>query len=416
MKSVIIPAFLFFSLSAVANEPQLLTLEGVVTQVGQSNFKVYENALKVYQAQTNIKKARADLLPKLNLWSIAGMILDPTSIVENIPDVAPFLVPGNWFRLEETKLLYLAEKEGYRALWGNEVFIAKTLYKNILFDERLLAHIRASITDLQRVHQIIKTREIFGGVPPGSAREVEIRILSLTEDEQNLQVLLAKEYDEFTYSLGLSTDQNVVLTSIDIPLIEKLNPIDPKEYEFKLLSSSPEKRQFDHFLSVLDQIKNEIKYSFLGVSEISQGTAGGVFDGFQTPSGVGLSTQYAITVVKAQKEAMKTQQRGIIETLKRQLRGVSTQYNLDLGNYANFKKRVVLSRESKEALIRRLQLGENIDVLQLTEASRNQIQAETAMYAVQYRVMGSMDRVQRLIFEGDYSMAPPLIESLKGAQ
>lgn len=147
MKNLII--LMTFSWSfAFAAKPNTISLPEVATRVAGSNFKVYENALKVYQAQTNIQKARWDLLPKLNLWSIAGMVIDPFSIVENIPDVAPFLVPGNWFRLEEVKLLYLAEKEGYRALWGNEVFIAKTLYKNVLFDEQLLKHVQTSINEL----------------------------------------------------------------------------------------------------------------------------------------------------------------------------------------------------------------------------------------------------------------------------
>lgn len=73
-----------------------------------------------------------------------------------------------------------------------------------------------------------------------------------------------------------------------------------------------------------------------------------------------------------------------------------------------------LSRESKEGLLRRINLGENVDVLELSEASRNQIQAETSLFAVEFRTVISQDRFYRLIFENDYSMSPPLIDSLKG--
>jgi len=401
---------------AQANDTKIVTISEVVTRVSNNNFKVYENALKVYQAQSNIQKARADLLPKLNLWSVAGMILDPTSIVEKTPEVAPFLVPGNWFRLEETKLLYLAEREGYRALWSNEVFIAKTLYKSVLFDERILGHVRSSIKELQKIHKIIKTRETFGGAELGTSREVEIKILGLLEDEQNIQVLLAKEYDELTYALGFPTDEDIQFAPVETLFVEDLKPVNPKDYEFRVLSTSPERRQFEHFLSVLGQIKKEIQYSFLGVSEVSRGTAGGIFDSMPIPAGAGLSTRHAMKIVDTQKEIMKTQRTGVEETLKRQLRNVTTQYNLDLTNYSNFKKRSELSKDSKNSMIRRLQLGENLNVLSLSEATRNQIQAETALSAVQYRVMTSIDRIQRLTFEGDYSMTPPLINSLKGVQ
>lgn len=415
MKKYIITIISLIAISqAKAVTPIVITLGDVVDRVSNSNYKVYENALKVYQAKSNIEKARADLLPKLNIWKIASIILDPVSIFGQISDIAPFLVPGNWFRLQEVKLLYLAEKEGYRALWGNELHISKTLYKNVLFDAKLLEHVRASIAELEKVHVIVKTRETFGGAKPGTARDIEIKILGLKDDEQNLMLLLAQEHDELTYMLGYGSDEVVELTSVTIPDIDSLTPINPKDYEFRVLSSSPERRQFDHFISVLGQIKKEIQYNVLGVSEISRGTAGGIFDSLPIPNGLGFGNDSAIKIVDAQKAITLTQKKAVEETIKRQLKGVGNQYNSDILNYGNFKKRAELSKQSKESIIRRLKLGENLDATELSEASRNQIQAETALYAVQYRVMNTSDRLERLLFTGDYSMSPPLISSLKG--
>lgn len=405
---------LLLSLSSVAAEKQKIELPDVVKRVSTNNFKVYENALKVYQAKTNIEKARVDLLPRLNIWSIAKIIIDPTSILDMISDIAPFLVPANWFRLEEIKLLYLAEKEGYRALWGNEVHVAKSLYTHIVFDERLLHHVQNSIIELEKIHRIVKTRETFGGAKPGTARDIEIKLLGLQEDEQNLQLLVKLELDELSYALGYSSDTELAFAPVAMPVFESLNPIQSKEYEFRVLSMSPERRQFDHFLSALSQVKKEIEYSFLGGSNMSRGVAGGIFDNLPSGNGLGFGNGAALKIVDAQKEIMKTQKLGVEEILKRQLRAVANQFNSDILNYSNFKRRVELSRESKNALIRRVQLGENIDVLELSESSRNQIQAETALFAVQFRTLNSQDRFNRLIFDGDYSMNPPLIDSLKG--
>lgn len=409
---------LIISLTALAVDAQTtkqIKLSDVVDRVSNNNFKVYENALKVYQAKTNIEKARADLLPRLSIWNIASIILDPGSVFDKISDIAPFLVPGNWFRIEENKLLYLAEREGYRALWGNEVNIAKTLYKHLLFDEQLYRQVLASISELEKIHKIIKTRETFGGAKPGTARDIEIRILGLKEDAENLNILLTLEYDELTYALGYTTEEEIVLAPVEMPYVENLSPINPKEYEFRLLSSSPERRQYDHFFSVLGQIKKEIEYAIMGVSQISRGVAGGIFDNIPLPNGLG-GKDASLRILNAQTEIMKTQKLGVEETLKRQLRAVSTQYNSDLANYKNFQHRVLLSKESKEAILRRLKLGGEIDVLELSESSRLQILAETALLTVHYRVLNSTDRLQRLIFDGDYSMSPPLIESLKGGK
>lgn len=415
MKKLILSIlFLVSSVSHSANVQ--IRLSDVVDRISNENFNVYENALKVYQAKTNIEKARADLLPKLNLWNIAGMVLDPLSILDSITDVAPFLVPGNWFRLEEIKMLYLAEKEGYRALWGNEVNTAKAMYMHILLDQKLLQHVRLSITDLERVHRIIQTRETFGGAPPGSAREVEIRLLGLQEDKQNLENLLLQAHAELSYLLGYSSNDRITLTSVPMPDFEDLRPIDYREYEFRLISSSPERRQFDHFLSVLAQIKNEVKYSFLGVSQISRGVAGGTFDSLPIPDGLGFGQGAAMNIVDAQREIVLTQKRGIEETLKRQLYNMANVFNSDINNYGNFKRRVELSTQSKNSILERIALGENVNVLELSESSRNQIQAESALVAVQYRFLTSIDRLERLMFSGDYEKTAPLIESLKGNQ
>lgn len=414
MKNFFLILGIFLTAGAVnAQTAKQIKLSDVVDRVSKNNYRVYENALKVYQAKTNIEKARADLLPRLSIWNIASIILDPTSIFDKVTDIAPFLVPGNWFRIEENKLLYLAEREGYRALWGNEVNIAKTLYKHLLFDEQLYRQVLASTSELEKIHKIIKTRETFGGAKPGTARDIEIRLLGLKEDAENLNILLALEYDELTYALGYTTEEEVVLAPVDMPIVEELSPINPKEYEFRLLSSSPERRQYDHFFSVLGQIKKEIEYAIMGVSQISRGVAGGIFDNIPLPNGLG-GKDASLRILSAQTEIMKTQKLGVEETLKRQLRAVSTQYNSDLANYKNFQHRVQLSKESKEALLRRLKLGGEIDVLELSESSRLQILAETALLTVHYRVLNSTDRLQRLIFDGDYTMSPPLIESLKG--
>ena len=168
MKFVIYFFIFAFSVQSGATE---LKLEDLVKQVSEKNYLVYENALKVYQSRTDIDRVRGELLPKLNIWNIASALIDPLSLIGSINDIAPFLVPSNWFRLEEVKLLYLSEKEGYRALWGNELHSAKTLFLHTSFDMQLLEHVKNSIVELNEIHLIVKTREMLGGAEPGTARD-----------------------------------------------------------------------------------------------------------------------------------------------------------------------------------------------------------------------------------------------------
>ncbi len=89
-------------------------------------------------------------------------------------------------------------------------------------------------------------------------------------------------------------------------------------------------------------------------------------------------------------------------------------FNSDISFFDNFSRRLALTKESKTHLLRRIKLGEDVSMIELAEASKNQIQAETSIFAVQFRVMASLDRLDRLVFQNDYSLRPPLIDSLKG--
>lgn len=412
MKFVIYFFIFAFSVQSGATE---LKLEDLVKQVSEKNYLVYENALKVYQSRTDIDRVRGELLPKLNIWNIASALIDPLSLIGSINDIAPFLVPSNWFRLEEVKLLYLSEKEGYRALWGNELHSAKTLFLHTSFDMQLLEHVKNSIVELNEIHLIVKTREMLGGAEPGTARDIEIRILGLKEDEKNLNQLVNEELNALTYALGLPSEV-VQLAPVSPPDIKSLKPLDYSKYEFRLLANSPERRQFEHFFSVLKQIKKEIQYSFLGGSSISRGVAGGVFDDLPTSGALSFGNGPAMKIIDAQREIMLTQRTGIEETLKRQLKNLIYLFNSDISFFDNFSRRLQLTKESKTQLLRRIKMGEDVSMIALADASKNQIQAETSIYAVQFRVLSSMDRLDRLIFQNDYSLSPPLIDSLKGAK
>ena len=411
----IVMASVLFSLASFSAEAATVRLsrESLVKKVSTRNFKVYENALKVYQAKANIEKARADLLPKLSIWTIAKTILNPTSLIESLPEVAPFLVPANWFRVQENKLLYLAEKEGYRALWANEVHAAKLIYAQVLMDMQLLETVKLSILDLQRIHEILLFREELGGAPVGTARDMEIRILGLKEDQRNLQVLIQQEVNSLTYALGMNVRDKLELAPIAIPDVSRLGPLAYDSFEFRLLSNSPERRQYGHFLSVVDQIKNEIRYSFLGGSSISRGVAGGIFDNLPTPNGLGFGQGPAMDIVKAQRKILEAQRRGVEETLKRQLMNLTYAFNLDLEFYKDVSRRSMLAKESQEQLLTRIELGEEVNVLELSEASRNVVQANSSLLGLQYRMVSSLDRLDRLIFDKDYAIVPPVVDSLR---
>jgi len=406
--------------------PQVVTLDDVVKKVSTENYNVYSNALRVYQARESVQVARMNLLPKLNIWRLAGAAVEvvlggysgngvavAAGVLTVIDDIAPFLVPANWFRVKESKLLYLADQEGYRALWANELMSAKALYVHLLLDASLLAHIEESKRELAELLTIVRSRELLGGAPQGASRDIEIRTLALQEDKRALEALLAEEESLLAYMMAYPAEAMLRPAPLEMPDFENFQPLDYADFVFRAVDSAPELRQYDHFIAASDYVKSEVMYSFLGTSSMSRGVAGGVFDSLPAQSGLGFGTPASMRVVAAQKELLKAQRKGVEETIKRHLKLLVTNYNLDLENYAGLKRRALLTLEANAQLYERMRLGQNVDTLDLIEASRNHIQADTSFFAVKFRFITNEDKLARLIFHGDYTKKPIVIDDLK---
>ncbi|MGK5087364.1 hypothetical protein WDW86_07380 [Bdellovibrionota bacterium FG-2] len=409
-------AVLLVSTVSQASSTQTITQEDVVKKVSSENYEVLENALRVYQAKEAIEVARGNLLPRLNLWKVAGVVAD--TVMQNyggaamglIEDVAPFLIPANWFRLKEAQILFLAEKEGYRALWANEVMTAKGLYFHSLLDQSVLEHVNMNIGELEELLLIVSTREILGGASDGGSRDIETRILSLKEDRRALEVLVLEETNLLSFMMGFPNEIEVALTPIPLPDFNSFEPLQYEDFEFRAIDSSPEVRQFDHFIAASEYVRKEVTYSFLGGSSMSRGLNGGAFDMLPSQVGLGFGTGASMRIVDSQKSVLQIQQRAVTETLRRQLKLLIENYNLDLANYADLSRHADLTELTQKQLYERLGLGENIEMLMLVEASRNHIQAETALFAVHYRFLLNEDKLKRMIFQGDYFKEPAAIE------
>lgn len=383
-----------------------LSLSEMVKKVGTADYVVLDNALRVYQAKEGVQVARANLLPKLNFWKIVSIPFDPKSALGVIEDIAPFLVPANWLRVEEEKLFLQAQRQGYRALWGNEVLTAKAIYLRALADQSLYSSISSEISDLEQAFKIAETREILGGAPVGLSQDLRVRILSLQEDQKNLSVVLNDELSFIAYLSGFKGNESIELKAVSIPDMASLEPLNYPDFEFRALDSSPEIRQYDHLIEAADYVKQERYFSFLGGSSMSRNVAGGVFDGLPEQNGLGFGLGPSVRIVQAQKKILQIQRQGVQETVRRSLKVLTDNYNLDLGSVPNLKKRMELTRDISSRIRFRIQLGDAVDPIELIEASRNQLQAEASWLALQYRFLANEDRLNRLIFNGDYS-APP---------
>ena len=149
---------------------QNITLDEVTQKVRDQNLTVLQNAEKVYQAKLSIDEARMNLLPRLNLWNVGRVLLEPTVLLDVVQDIAPFLVPANWFRRKESEILYKAEMEGYRALQANEIYAARSLYLKVLMDQMLHENLKNYSEQLFKLNSLAVDRLSLGLERPEMVR------------------------------------------------------------------------------------------------------------------------------------------------------------------------------------------------------------------------------------------------------
>ena len=188
MKAIFISVLIFYS-SISFSEVIELKIEDVANKISKENFMVLENAERVYQRKENIKFSRAGLLPKLNIWNllkIPAIIVDPLAIGDIIQDIAPFLVPANWFKAGQSKHLYKSQKEQYRALWANEVSTGKLLFMSVYRDmmlQKLVANKSKQYKEILNVAESPRCLSCVGDYVmaeksrPGIQNEFEKRII-----------------------------------------------------------------------------------------------------------------------------------------------------------------------------------------------------------------------------------------------
>lgn len=309
MKTLLLTLLLSVSAgSAYAQSTEVVEvdLKQVVEKVSTEDLTIYQSALRVYQAKEGITVARMNLLPRLNVWKLAGAAFEMFSggpvgaaagALSIVEDIAPFVIPANWFRVSQAKLFYKADVEGYRALWGNEVLTAKSLYFHLLLDTSLFEHIRKSRNDLNEIYKIVKVRETFGGSGQKVSLDIQQRLLALDEDSRALEVLIAEEESLLAFMMGFETGTRLRAKQVKMPDYDSLEPLSYEDFVFRATDVSPEIRQFDYLIEASQYVKKEIRYSFLGSSSMSRGLTGGVFDELPMQNGLGFGASASLRIV-----------------------------------------------------------------------------------------------------------------------
>ncbi len=413
MKDLVLVFIFIFSVSSYA-EPIELKIEDVAKKVSEDNFLVIENAERVYQKKENIKFARGSLLPKLNIWNLLklpAVFVDPFAVGDIIQDVAPFLVPSNWFKLGQSKHLYKAQKEQYRALWANEVNTAKLLFVSVYRDENFLNLVKEKKSHYKEIMDIAKVRNIFGNGNIFAYNLVRDRYLSLVEDSRNLDNLVFNETKELQYLTGINNEEDVILITPSLPKLEGAKNIEFSKIIFKAIEASPEVFQYEHLMNALSKVKGQINFSILGASTFSLGEGNGVFDHIPIQDGLGFGMGASIRISKSEGRILKTQLKATIETIKKQVNVLVNEYNSLINNYTITQERIQLAQSNYNAMMSHIAIGGTLDVMEMIEILDNLYASKILLLSYQFRFSDLVEKLKRITFSGDYAEGPKAIKN-----
>lgn len=403
MKSILVLIAVFYSSFSIA-ETVKLKIEDVASKVSNDNFMVLENAQRVYQRKERIKFSRASLLPKLNIWNllkIPALILDPLALGDIIQDVAPFLVPANWFKVGQAKHLYKSQQEQYRALWANEVNTAKLLFVSVYRDIKLQGLISSKSTQYKMLMDVAESRNVFGEGNIFAYNLIKDRHLALTEDTRNLKNLTFNETKELQYLTGIGNELDVEIVPPTLPKLEDAEKVDFSKIIFKVIEASPEAKQFEHMFNALGKVKGEIYFNVLGTSTYSAGN--GAFDNIPIQDGLGFGLGSSLRISKSEGRILKIQLEATIETLKRQANLVVNEHNSLIENFDITNQRITLAESNYRAMIDHISIGGEIDALEMTEILDNLYASKILLLSYQLRYSDLVEKLKRMTFSGDYA-------------
>ena len=252
--------------NANSNEP--FSVDQIVGRAKFFSYSVSEEAERTYQAKAEIGVAQGALLPHLNLRSLFGLASgERSAIFETIGNVLPFLFPSNWYRWEQTKELYRAEKASYAGLRGNEMNVAEGLYYTVVRDQLGLALVKQHLAWLQSVQVALKQEELAGTVPTGTAEYFGVAVARLDQDRIAYENYLAGGLASLAQGVALSPNPgSFSLRPTELPDLSAVAMVSATEFQGAAQSRAPEIATLQSLLKAAQLDTKETTFAWLDPS------------------------------------------------------------------------------------------------------------------------------------------------------
>lgn len=401
MRLILLLSLFIFSHNVLSSEK--ISLSDVSKKVRSENYYVLENAERVYQAKERINFSKKNLLPRLNFWNVIKLPFDWASAIDIVQDIAPFLVPANWFSASQDQYFYLAQSEQYRALVANEVMTAKLLYTNTLRDLEFLNLLETQKSQIAELVRIAEARGVFGETPQENLKFLKIRELEVQEDVRSLSTLVFNEKKALSFMMGIPQEKNIELESIALPKLSSLQMMNYEEFIFRAIDHAPEVKQFSHLKEALKYTRKAVNFSFLGSSSFSGSAGGGVFSNIPIQDGLGFGRTSSLRISRSEGRILDINKNASEEVIKQNLYHLISNFNSYVENSQGQELREKLAKENYELVRSKLILGEPLGILEVLTSIQNVFDASISLVNYRYEAVNTIEKLKRLLLNEDYN-------------
>ncbi len=322
---------------------KIYSLDELMGRAKYINYSVSKEAERVLQAKHNIGVARGNLLPKLNIKSLVGIIKG--DFISAVGTVLPFLFPSNWFQWKMSKELYKAERNSFASLRGNEMNMVESLYYLILRDQMVLEKLKNQIEWMKKIQETLKKEEEVGTLQSGTSDYFGTSIAILERDKNNFEGLVNIEYGQLAHATALPPLNGIKgLAPMDFLFPENVPPISPEDFFMEAKDKSYEIKSLGFLLNAAKYSEIEVYFDFLDV----EGT-----------SGIGFGTPYQIMVSKSKQNEIKMKIEESKSIIELQSSIVATEFNQALENHQLASLGINSSRERVNWIVHRILQGES---------------------------------------------------------
>jgi hypothetical protein len=300
------------------NQEKCIDLDEAIRLSQTNSLETKKDALRVYQAQQNIRAKIGGLFPTFNV----RYAFEPKELaLEFVPNLLGFFLPSNWFKLKESILFARAEETNYRILLGNQINADEVLYYAIHKELQVKKIISKHIQFSNEFLNILSIREEEGELPLEVLESTKAYLNELTINEITYNRVLNDLFFDMGFALNLKEDwPRVGIKPLALPNLGSVGPISYDDYFAEIKKKSLELVSLEYLRVASIYAKKARAWSFLTP------------DG-EVESGFGVGWFFNLKIDKANVKMVELEKENFENRLRETLYKLINEHNSNLNIY-----------------------------------------------------------------------------------